>query len=577
MYLVSKKNRIEGILLLLGLVLILVGAFAGPSRTAPFIETYLSSDHKIEAVTLRRLKGLQAITLGSGFFLLSLRLLQTGYVNFYNKIHRTFLPFWFKREKYFLGLVFIIALGALAGFALLVLQNFPNSADEYVYLFQAKTLAEGKLYGPVHPLQPFFKFLYIGDKDGKRVGQYPPGWPLLLSLGVLINLPWIINPLIGALTLIIIYLIGKTVYNPVVAAYAVIIVLGSPFFLFNSASYFSHPTSLLAASVFTLFFVKTYQSEKPIYPFLSGLALGFTFITRHLDPVLFGLPFGFFLLVDVFRKERNALRNLLLLALGPLPCVGLWMLYNYKITGSPFLPVSTYVNSGLTLSVPPVSAASPTRVKHLIDYLANLNLWMYFGSLIFLIPFWISRKGRWDYLFASSVLTVIFGYFLLWKGGGGNQYGPRYYYVALVSLALIIARGIYEMPGLIKDPRPRQLGLAFISATLFMNLFVISAHIRAEHETIYERNDLYRKVQEQGIHHGIVFLRTGTATMPVTDLTRNSPDFQDKVLYARDLKEKNALLMNYYPDRRYYLYEYDQGQKTSRLYEIYNDRGFKLF
>lgn len=60
---------------------------------------------------------------------------------------------------------------------------------------------------------------------------------------------------------------------------------------------------------------------------------------------------------------------------------------------------------------------------------------------------------------------------------------------------------------------------------------------------------------------------------PVSTLgfSKNSPELEDDILYARDLESKNILLMRHYPGRRYFIYKYDFNNEAENLYEIYMD------
>ena len=70
------------------------------------------------------------------------------------------------------------------------------------------------------------------------------------------------NPVAGALTLLIVYRLGRLVYNRVVSLLALVFMLFSPFFLLHSASYFAHPSSLLFIILFVFFIlVITYCIE----------------------------------------------------------------------------------------------------------------------------------------------------------------------------------------------------------------------------------------------------------------------------------------------------------------------------
>ena len=89
----------------------------------------------------------------------------------------------------------ILFFACLCVFAVFVLQQFPNSADEWSCIFLAKCFQQGKLYAATHPLQEFFQFNHIGARQGRWFSVYPPGWPLLLSLGLALLIPSLINPL----------------------------------------------------------------------------------------------------------------------------------------------------------------------------------------------------------------------------------------------------------------------------------------------------------------------------------------------------------------------------------------------
>src|SRR5262245_4978525 len=82
-----------------------------------------------------------------------------------------------------------------------LLRDFPNSGDEYVYLYQAQTLAEGHWVNPAPARQESFTFNYIVFTDGRAYGVFPVGWPLLLAGAITLGIPtWLVNPLLGAIS-----------------------------------------------------------------------------------------------------------------------------------------------------------------------------------------------------------------------------------------------------------------------------------------------------------------------------------------------------------------------------------------
>jgi len=84
-------------------------------------------------------------------------------------------------------------------------QRLPMTADDYSYLYQAKLFASGKLYAQdrlYDPGLPFYDCLQTScmkDDQGHRFSKYAPGWPLILSVGVKLGVPWTVDPLLGVL------------------------------------------------------------------------------------------------------------------------------------------------------------------------------------------------------------------------------------------------------------------------------------------------------------------------------------------------------------------------------------------
>ena len=105
-----------------------------------------------------------------------------------------------------------------------VLLNFPNSGDEYVYLYQAETMAAGRLWNPAMPSPEIFATNYVIQEPGRTFGSFPPGWPLALALALMLHVPaWLLNPLLGTLTAGLLWALGTRLYGPragVLAAWA---------------------------------------------------------------------------------------------------------------------------------------------------------------------------------------------------------------------------------------------------------------------------------------------------------------------------------------------------------------------
>ena len=155
------------------------------------------------------------------------------------------------------------------------LRAFPNSADEYAFLFEADTFRAGRLWNPLPPLHKFFTFLHILELDGKWAALYPPGWPLLLAAVRLFNFPyWLACPLAGIVLLVAVFKLGERQDGPLGGILALSFVALSPFFLFNAGSYFTQVPAAAAGALFCWMAMDFLDNPRFSRGFLAGVALG---------------------------------------------------------------------------------------------------------------------------------------------------------------------------------------------------------------------------------------------------------------------------------------------------------------
>ncbi len=347
-----------------------------------------------------------------------------------------------------------ICLTAFVAIAILadqIFEHVPHSEDEVAYLFQAKVFARNRLTVPTPPYDRAFWTPFVVDYRGQRFGKYPPGWPLLLSLGVRLNAPWLVNAGLASLTLALLVWLGKCFYRSRIGLWAAGLGLVTPGFLFLSGSLLSHTASLFWATstLLALFYLTT--RPRPIYALATGLALGATFITRPFAALGIGLVVGIFVLVLILRGELKW-PVLLWLVLGGFPMVALLPLYWWAISGdptfNPYLLVWPYDRVGFGPDIGPygyslrAALLINTRLK-LTALATGLFGWPGWSNLLFLpIPFLARRANRWDWLLLSTILSMVIVHIFYWSFGGIDGGFPRYYYDALPGLLLLTARGI---------------------------------------------------------------------------------------------------------------------------------------
>lgn len=373
--------------------------------------------------------------------------------------------------------IFLVSLVATACVAREVFEGIPHTEDEVAFLFQAKTLASGRLYVPTPPNLEFYNLPFLIDRNGMWFGKYPPGYPMVLALGVIWGHPWLINPIMGSLALVIIYLTGRRLYGTAVGAVAASLGIVSPFFLMQSGSLLSHATTLFFTSLFIYSFLRVSENSSRRFAIIAGVCLGMAFLSRQLTAVGIAVPFVMYGLYRVLREPRPALSAYSWTLVSFIPFLTALLLCNAFFTGNPL--VSTYelywpfdkigfgpgIGTGgqHTLSV----GILDTRINmdslstHLFGWPWRLDLvFIAVASLALALrlvryiaeKLWENlprssdqdrRQSLWDLLLLLMFVSLVAAYMLYWTTG--YMYGPRYYFEAMPALLLLSARGIFSV------------------------------------------------------------------------------------------------------------------------------------
>jgi hypothetical protein len=443
------------------------------------------------------------------------------------------------------------------------LERFPNSSDEYAYLFQAKTMSQGKLWEPSHDLADFFYFNHIALKDGIAVSRFPPGWPAVMAIAQYAGMnPILVNPILGAILLVVFFSFVSRFYTVRIALWSLIALSLSSFFLFNSASFFSH----ISCALFTLCFVYGsslyFVKQKPKYLLIAGFFLAMVAITRYFTAILIFMPFFFSFIRNL---KFGTIKAFFWLGVGALPCIAFLFWYNHTITGNALLPVTMWAYSDENLGF--VRGHTVIKgVEHVIRWLGMFVYWcspailiFYFIALIYKVK---DRESRFvhveDYLF----MFLLGGYFFYYQIGG-NQYGPRFMFEAFPFMIIFVVSRVLQL-------NKKWITALFVAGVLFavVKFPFIAAR---ENRVVEERKDLYNLVAKRDIRNAVVFVSSYTGVirpMPSGDLTRNDVHFFNDVLYALDLQERNNELFNYYPDREFYRYVREVNSEHGRLIRI---------
>ena len=325
----------------------------------------------------------------------------------------------------------------VVGVGELVLQRFPNSGDEYAYLYQAATLAEGRLSNPAPPLPDAFAFNYITRRGDRVFSAFPPGWPLALTLAGVLRVPaWLVNPICGVLSLLLVWALASELHGDRIGPLATALVASSGFFIFNAASYFSHTFCglllLLAACS-----AAAAGRRRAVGPLLTGFFIGWAVLARYFTGSLCGIAIGALL---VSRTRPHHLRALALVVAGGAPWLLFLLAYNAALSGTPW----RLTTLDMTVSIWFARGFATRGLDILATQLLQFLLWT--PPALLLAYLWFLRRATrshgiqlLDWLFVATALTLVF-----YVNRGGNQYGPRFYYEAFLFLVVFTAGHLFR-------------------------------------------------------------------------------------------------------------------------------------
>jgi hypothetical protein len=448
----------------------------------------------------------------------------------------------------------------------LVFQDSVLSSDEWSYLIQAHIFSHGKLAVPSPKHRESFDFVHIVN-NGWYYSKYPPGWPFLLAIGVWLGMPRVVNSLLGAGTLLLLYAIGKKLYTPRIALLASLFAVASPYFLFNTASYFSHTASLFFVTLLLFLLMCGWEERRWSYFLLAGLSGSASFLVRPFDQCAVLVPIGIFLIVSRMRKQL-ATHHIASFALGQLSGVLLFLVYNAFQNGHPLVTGYHVADSWMDRWIGPELWMMWAYDVH---YLVKLLTWSFLGipllALVALVSTGPEATKRWERCLASVLFAIMTAHALV-AFPEGPGYGPRYYYSGFLALPLLGSRGFVLLFGRSTNKLliPVLVGTALLEVGI-----VIPHHGRWAYDVICEQNDFERQVNRLNAGPALVFLALDHEAN--LNRTRNTIDFRGPIVYAHHRgAASDQVLMEAYPGRRYFVYEYDQNRKQGVLREIRRER-----
>ena len=454
-----------------------------------------------------------------------------------------------------------------------LMREVPHVQDSVAYLFQGKILAAGRLWAPAPEYPEFFEFQFLRMEPEKNrwYSVYTPGHPAMLALGVWAGRPWLVAPVLAALTVLVVYKTGRMVYGPAAGLAGASLMMVSPWVLFMSSSFMSHPTALFFVALFFYLALKAERGGHWATALAAGAAWGMLMLARPLTAPAAGLPVAVYYGVLLARRAR-LWGKALWMAVGAVLFVFLLLAYNWAFTGSPFLSPRGAYGIGFQLVRPETfSYWLAIAEVNLAMFLMQLFGWpMFTLALALAALLWARQRETW--VLASYCVAMFIAYSPV--PYHFHLFGARFWYEAVFAVMVLSGAGVVGLSRMgesVVSLLVRQRGIARGGApqvaTVAMVVAVMMIYGVRNFVPIYlPRLNAYNGItgkermllKEHKLSNAIVFAET-----------RNPNDWQElgrilwvndpvlergAVIAARDLgATRNALLAALYPDRRAYL------------------------
>jgi len=467
--------------------------------------------------------------------------------------------------KYLLIAVFIVAFTSTNLASYYIFEHIPHVQDSLVQVFHAKIFSVGRVTVPSHPIKEFFDFTHMIN-NGKWYSVYPPGHSFLIMLGFFVSMPWMVNPLLGSMSILLFYFIGKELFDEKTGRIALLLGLFSPFMLFMSSEFMSHSSALFFLSSFILFFAKTTKQACLYYPLFAGGSLGMALLARPVTALAVSVPFAIYALFCLIKTFKKYALRLSIMFITCLAFIGVLFTFNYLTNGDPLLfghevKWGPEHNLGFGNGI---WGEIHTPQKGLQQNLNNLNAlnkylfeWPIPCLLFMFIPFAVASKEIWDYILISSFFSLSLIYFFFWYQDW--CFGPRYMYEASIMAIILTSRGILLTCVLINDAFKlkispeivkRTVGSLVATCILAGMIFNLPPLIKHYARTYWRVNASALKiVKNAGVKNAVVFVKSYYGLI----LPENSPFLDGDIIYVKHKGKKNRLMMEYYSGRKYYL------------------------
>lgn len=492
-------------------------------------------------------------------------------------------------DRYAVVLAILVTLLALL-LNVVAYERHPHIPDEVVYLYHANYFAQGLITMPLPPVPDAFNMDLMLYEDQRWYCPVPPGWPLMLAVGSYLDVPWLINPLLAGLSILLAYALLRELFSQGMSRLILLLFALSPWQLFLAMSFMTHTFSLVTTLLSALAVARMRRRKSLAWALLGGIALGVTSWIRPLEGLAVALLLGFWMLG--LEGWKNKFKLIPVYVLSSLLVGAAILPYNRYLTGEPGnFPIMAYNDKyygegSNALGFGPDKGLGwttfdPFPGHGLIDVIINNNLNLFqlnielfgwsTGSLFLIAVLLVSgRMRRQDYWMLSAVLMIIGLHCFYWFSGGPD-FGARYWYLTILPLVVLSARGLLVLADDGQDAGASLTRLVSFGLTLSLLATINFLPWRAIDKYHHYRNmrgDIPKLVRQYTIGNDLVLIRGQRFPDYMSAAAYNDPLLKpDSTVYAWDRSpEIRRQLIEAFPDRAVWLV--NGPSVTHKGYEI---------
>jgi hypothetical protein len=450
----------------------------------------------------------------------------------------------------------VVIAGSVSWF---VMEGVPHIDDSISYLFQAKYLSTGQLYLPAPPDSASFHVAETIVDGPKWFGYGFPGWPAVLALGAFVGVPWLVNPLIGGITVLVAHRVVRLLYDRSSANLTICLMGVSPWLIFTSASFMGHAVALAWGLLALLAVELERRRASGGWAVVAGVAIGALFLTRPIEALFVGSVALLWMLG--LGGSRMRLRSVLAYAASAAGVAATVFLYNAALTGRAlYAPHMMWTDRtwgagvdrlgfGPSIGIPAWTNIDPLPGHGVVDvvlnanknvFMANVDLfgWACGSLLLAILAVPLMSRRRADWLMIILVMVVVVGHSAYWFSGGPDL-GPRYWYQALIPLIVLTVRGAAAVAHRASTRHPirlHRIGVFVAAASLSAVITVLPWRSATKYYRYRDVSGEIRLLAKQhGFEHSLVFVRTQDRAVYQSAFNLNPRTLADSAtIYAFD-------------------------------------------